>query len=76
MVNMQLDARQVAKDFGGTRRLARLLTDYGMRITPNGIEKWVARKRIPSPWLVALSVIARNESMRFQLDEYAIEETA
>lgn len=43
--------KDIINSVGGTSRVSRLLTDGGREISPQGVNQWVRRGRVPVDWL-------------------------
>jgi len=75
-MNLRIDAKKVVSDFGGMTKTARLLTEYGVPLTRDAVDKWRRAGRIPAPHLLNLAVIARKRGQRFDLYDYIIMDDA
>ena len=71
-MNIELDAKKMVRDFGGMTSTARLLTEAGVPITRDAVDKWRRAKRIPSPHLLSLALIAKERGQRFDVYDYII----
>tara|TARA_B100000965_G_scaffold217683_1_gene182218 strand:- start:630 stop:896 length:267 start_codon:yes stop_codon:yes gene_type:complete len=71
-MNIELDAKKMVRDFGGMTSTARLLTEAGVTITRDAVDKWRRAKRIPSPHLLSLALIAKDRGQRFDVYDYII----
>lgn len=75
-MKLRLDAQKVVRDFGGMTKTARLLTESGVPITRDAVDKWRRASRIPTPHLLNLAMIAKTRGQRFDLYDYIIQEAA
>lgn len=72
-MKLTLDAKRIVKHFGGMTQTARLLTQSGVPITRDAVDKWRRANRIPTPHLLNLAVIARERMQRFDIYDYIME---
>lgn len=75
-MKLTMDAKRIVRDFGGMTATARTLTEAGVPITRDAVDKWRRNSRVPSPHLCALAIIAKRRGQRFDLLDYIIEEVA
>jgi hypothetical protein len=61
--------------FGGRSELWRKLTKRGNRLSIESLEKWRERGRIPSPHLMTLLAMAKEEGKPINLYDYIITDT-
>jgi len=69
---VKLDTAKLIQDFGGDRKVSKLLSEMQMPISASAVAKWRIRSRIPIHHLAALSILAKALNQRFDIHEYVV----
>ncbi len=67
-----IDARSLIRTFEGPAHLHRRFRRDGYDIHIKTIERWIARGRIPSDWLLILSAYADQDGRQIRLHDYIV----
>ena len=69
---VKFDTAKLIQDFGGDRKVSKMLSEMQMPISASAVGKWRIRERIPVHHLAALSIIAKAMNQRFDIHEYVV----
>lgn len=68
----QLDAKAIVRHFGGRMELFRKLNARGHKISVKAIEKWTGRGNIPTPWIIKLIALSKEENNPITFENFII----
>lgn len=68
----EIDARRLIRSFNGPTELRRRLLRDGYDLNIKTLERWAARGRIPTDWLLILSAYAEQDGRHLRLHEYIV----